>query len=262
MRSLLYPLLALFSFSALIADEEYDYDFTTFEYPKEECSTCKGKFDTGPAYINIDVLQNGKTFRSLNLFAWKFDGLYEVYKGFTLKAGGMVGGGEADFYTLSGGAGFCIPFKSFTFFPNAGYGFGKFKSTFDLHKKIYISGFDAPIRLFFDNVKEDIDTHGPYVGIDISYKINKTWRVVFAYQYAWSNADTEYKWKSDDENFLPSIDEDYRTKTSGPNYAIQLEHDFNDNFSVNLGAGYNMTLSRDKEGLRAKGAKLGFVYWF
>ncbi len=264
MRYLKYFLLTinfLLLTQAIAEDEEWIDQVSQYETPSEECAICKGKFDTGPAYINIDVLQRGKTFRSLNLFAWKADAYYEIYNGFTVKASGMIGGGEAHFYTLAGGVGFCIPFKCFSFFPNAGYCGGNFKSTFDLQHRIEVSGLTKPIKIEFDNVEEDIDSHGPYIGIDITYKISKSWRAVFVFQYAWSHVDTEYKWESDNSLF-PDIDEHFRTKTSGPNYALLIEHDFSDNFSVNLGLGYNMSLSKDKEGLRAKGAKIGAVYWF
>ncbi len=230
---------------------------STYSYAEEEtdCKECRGKIDTGPTYVNIDVLQDGKTIRSLDLFAWKADAFVRIYSGLAVKGSAFVGGGDARFYSLGGAIGFCFPvFDWLTLFPNIGYTGGKFHSKVDL--PIDVETPMGNMQLVIDNVNEHIRSNGPLIGLDASFKIDETWRLCLIFQYAWSNVRTHFTKHKD------GIDAVYKTHTEGPNYAAILEHDIAEHWSLSFGVGYNLTLSKDKEGLRAKGAKAGLVYWF
>lgn len=226
---------------------------TTAAFADEGCTNkeCRGKIDTGPTYVNIDVLESGKTIRNLDLFAWKADAFYRVWSGLSVKGGVLIGGGDARFYTVYGGVGFCVPVhERVTLFPNAGYTFGRFTSTLDYEMEQ--QGFVLEIR----DLKEKIHSSGPYLGLDISVKITDKWRAVFIYQYAWSRVRTQFT-KDEPEIRIKSKD-----RTEGSNFAILLERDIAEHWSLSLGAGYNLSLSKDKHGLRGKGVKAGIVYWF
>jgi len=217
-----------------------------------ECKECRGKIDTGPTYVNIDVLQNGRTIRSLDLFAWKADLFYRIISGFSVKASGLIGGGDARFFTAGGSVGFCFPvFERINLFPNIGYCGGRFHSTIDLPIEV------APgMHIHIQDVNEHVKSSGPFIGLDGTFKIDETWRIILVFQYAWSKVHTHFTKHKD------GIDAHYDSRTRGPNYAAVIEHDIADNWSLSFGVGYNLTISKDKEGLRGKGAKAGIVYWF
>ena len=55
--------------------------------------------------------------------------------------------------------------------------------------------------------------------------------------------------------------DDFPTHKENP-FIIPLERTLHGDWSINLGYGYNIILSKDKQSLRGKGMKLGLAYWF
>lgn len=210
--------------------------FVTYSYG--EC--CRGRIDLAPAYVHLDSLQSGKTVRSFDLWAFRADATIMLYQGLCLKPSVMFCDGKASLNTASVGLGYCIPINDCLILtPSFGVSETRFKARIDF-----------PLFGFF-HLKERFVSHGGYLCLDATWTFRKHWRLCAIYQYTWSYVKTKINplFKS-------------RDHCSGPNYALILERDLNDNFSINLGAAYNISLSKEKHGLRGAGAKLGIVYWF
>jgi hypothetical protein len=205
---------------------------------------CKGRIDAGPAYASIDMLESGHTKRTLNLPAVKIDASLMIYKGLCLKPSFLIAWGKASLNGSGVGVGFCIPLEDYigqkiTITPSIGVNETRFKS------RINFPDFD----LF--HLRERFVSRGYYFAVDGSWTFSEKWRVYAFFQYSWSRVHTQVR---------PL----FRTKNSckGPNYALSLERDLSEHFSVCLAAGYNISLSKEKHGLRGKGVKLGLVYWY
>lgn len=199
----------------------------------------KGRIDIGPAFVNVDMLESGKTVRSLDLFALRGDATVMIYEGLCLKPSFLIADGKANLNSASLGVGYCIPIcESVTITPSYGLTETRFKSRIDLPN----------FGMF--HLREKFTSRGQYVGLDVSWTFLEGWRIYGAVQYAWSHVHTKIGPFSN------------KSKTEGPSYALSLERDLNEEFSISLSAGYNASLSKEKHGLRGKGIKLGLVYWY
>lgn len=199
----------------------------------------KGRVDIGPALVNVDMLESGKTVRSLDLFALKGEATLMLYEGLCLKPSFLVADGKANLNSASVGLGYCIPInESITITPSYGLTETHFKSRVDLpHFGMY-------------HLREKFISRGQYLCMDASWTFAPGWRLYGAAQYAWSHVRTKIGPFS------------HKSKTEGPSYALSIERDINEEFSIALSAGYNASLSKEKHGLRGKGIKLGLVYWY
>lgn len=200
---------------------------------------CRGKTDIGPAYVHLDVLNFGKTVKTMDMAAIKVDSNYLIHKGLCIKPGVLYGSNRGSLLTVSMGLGYALPYKRWCFTPSAGVFFTKVKTT-------------VPIEFFGFKVKakEQFTSWSSYLSFEIFYTIAKNWRTGFQYQYAWSRSHTTIKGFGSD-----------KTNAKGPSYAWILERDLSDHWSINFGAAYNVSLTREKHGLRGYGAKLGIAYW-
>lgn len=198
------------------------------------------RIDIGPAYAKVDMLESNKTVRSLNLAAVKGDATIVVYEGLCIKPSFLLASGKANLNSASVGVGYCIPLPyKITLTPSVGVTETRFRSKLNL----------PDYGLF--KLKERFVSQGQYVSLDISWTFIQDWRVYGMAQWCWSRVRTKI-------NSFPSS----RNHTQGPNYAIALEKDINKQFSVSLAAGYNLSLSKEKHGLRGVGVKLGLAYWW
>lgn len=200
----------------------------------------KGRIDLGPAYARVDMLESGKTKRTLNLYAFKGDATLLLYEGLCLKPSILIADGKANLNAYSVGIGYCIPVTpTIVITPSIGYSETYFKS------RINFKDFN----LF--HLRERFNSWGGYICLDASWTFYEKWRVYGLAQYTWSYVKTIIR---------PLFKT--RDHTQGPNYSLVLERDINEQFSVSLGVGYNISLSKEKHGLRGSGAKLGLVYWY
>lgn len=206
-------------------------------------AACKGKIDAGPAYIHIDILESGHTVKKMNLIALKSDAtiMLKEGKGWCLKPSVLYGNGQG--YILSGalGLGHCFPINDWiTLTPSVGCTFT------ELHTRI---------KLNFSGIKlsylEKFHSTSPYLCLEATLNIAKGWRLCGMFQYAWSRTHTTIVHLLKD-----------KSHTKGPNYGISLEYDINNNWSVNVVGAYNITLTKERHGLRGAGAKVGLAYWF
>lgn len=201
---------------------------------------CKARIDIGPAFANVDMIENGKTARTLNLWGIKADASFLIYKGLCLKPSFFSATGQANLNNASIGLGFSIPVTDcFCVTPSFGYS--------ETHYKSRISFPDY--GLF--HLREKFVSRGKYICLDFSWTFIEKWRLYGLAQYSWSRVHS---------HIVPILK--HKNNTEGPNFALAIERDINEHFSVSLGAAYNSSLSHEKIGLRGKGLKLGLVYWY
>jgi hypothetical protein len=208
-----------------------------------EC--CRGKVDFAPAFVHIDVLESGHTVSRMDMLAFKTDATILIKKGYgfcvkpTLLCG-TTGRSHGDLISGGVGLGHCTPINDkLTVTPSFGVIFTQIRTRTSI-----------PF-LGLHHLKEKFRSTSPYLGLDVTYTFLPCWRICAMYQYAWSHTHTK----------ITGIGSD-KSRSDGPNYGIMLEHDLRDNLSVQLGAAYNITLSKEKHGLRGTGVKAGIAYWF
>lgn len=203
----------------------------------------KGKVDVGPAFIHLDVLESGRTIDRLDMMGFRADFSYILHKGLYVKPTLLYGhgsSGKGGLFIGSLGIGYLIPLNQiFLIAPSAGVTYGHIWTKID---------FPA---LMLKNLSESFKSWAPFVELDLYYTFIKNWRLCVGVQYAWSHSNITIaklgKSKSDCQGFA---------------YSLLLEHDFADQWSWNIGAAYNLSLSKEKHGLRGSGIKAGIVRWF
>lgn len=221
------------------------FALTTFGFAADYC----GKIDFGPTFLHIDVLESGHTIKKINMAAVKADGSFLVWQGLCLKPT-LIYARQGHSEIISGGCGIghYTPIgEKCSLTPSIGCNFTQFKTT--LHYLMPAFSLDLPA--FTLDLKERFRSISPYVGLDTSYCFAKGWRLIAAYQYAWSRSHTAIK------GF-----KDTKSNPKGSNYGLAIEGDLNDSWSVNIAAAYNTSLTKEKHGLRGYGVRFGIAYWF
>jgi hypothetical protein len=216
----------------------------SFSFLKQRISAevC-GKIDAGPTYVHIDVLESGKTIKRIDMGAIKGDSSILVWKGLCLKPFFLYGcQGNSQVFSGGLGIGHYTPLnKKLSVTPSFGAVYTDFKTVIHL----------SPIPDLRLHLKERFRSIAPYLSFEASYCFLPGWRLVALYQYAWSRTRTTIKNLGSD-----------KSHSYGPNYGLMIEHDFNANWSISLGGAYNISLTKEKHGLRAYGARIGIAYWF
>ena len=205
-----------------------------------------GKFDCGHAYVHLDILESNRTVERIDLPAAKIDINVVITGGWLLKPtflyGKNNGHNNGELLIAGIGLGHCFPIQEkWSITPSVGVTYT------DIHTDVHLT-IPEMGRLKF---KEEFESTAPYVALEATYKIIPCLRLSGLVQYAWSRSHTTIK------NLLKS-----KNDSKGPNYGLMLEYDLNDCMSVNIAAGYNISLSKEKHGIRGRGIKMGFVYWF
>ncbi|MFQ5729652.1 MAG: hypothetical protein ACE5GN_04765 [Waddliaceae bacterium] len=215
--------------------------FTIMEHPLQ--AECMWKVDVGPAFAHIDVLESKQTIKKLDMPSVRGDASLILGTGWCVKPTILYGKArDGELVTFGVGVGRCLPIcDRMIITPLAGVTY--MNLTTSLH---FDYGPYGKVKF-----RERIQSLAPYGGVEIILKIAKDWRLCASAQYAWSHAKTKIK------NLLHS-----KSNAEGPNYGLLLEYDINCNWSVNVGAAYNLSLSREKDGLRGRGAKIGIARWF
>lgn len=202
-----------------------------------------GKVDIGPAFAHLDILESGKTIKHMDMWGVRGDIAYRLFKCLYLKPTFLYahgGAAEGGIFTGAVGLGVCLPLKeNLLITPIVG---GNYCHVWT---KIDIPAF------LLKNLNENFRSWAPYVGLDFYYTFIPTWRLSLGVQYAWSRTKTtiQHIGKS-------------KSKSEGFSYSALLEHDLSDQWSVNLGGAYNLSLTKEKHGLRGAGVKLGIARWF
>lgn len=200
---------------------------------------CCGKLEIAPAYLHIDVLEHEKTVRAIDMPAVRAEGNYLVYQGLALKPTILYGSNDSDLFAAQLGLGYCIPWNKFLFTPSAGWGYTSLNTRTSL-----------PMFQLF-HLKENFQSSSPYLAFDATYNFTKSWRACASVQYSWSRTHTKIKGLGK-----------FNSRSEGPNYSALIEYDLTPDWSINLGAAYNISLDREKFGVRGYGVKLGIAHWF
>lgn len=226
--------IAMFSAGAVVDAEESENGCLAY------IRQLKGRVDVAPVLLNIDLLKSSKTEKTLHMKGLKGDLTLQVYKGIFIKPNAMYAEGKGKIVTGSVALGHYTPLHSrFVFFPEIGIAWSYLRTTIDIE----------PFGMF--DLKERFRSSSPFVGLEAYYYVTDQLTLMGLYQYAWSRTHTK---------ITPIVSE--HSHTCGPNYALMLDYKFAARWSVTLGGGYNITLSKEKHGLRGKGLKAGVAYTF
>lgn len=213
--------------------------FSSLSFPSLYGMLC-GKVDLGPTLMDIDILESGKTVETLHMKGVKGDATLLVYEGLCIKPGFIWGRGHGQLAAGTIAVGYYFPITDkFKILPNIGMTWSYLHTRVDFQE----------IGLF--DLKERFRSNSPFLGMEICYSLTDKWTLMGIYQYAWSRTHTK----------IDSIVSN-KSHSCGPNYALGIDYSINNHWSVTFGLGYNITLSKEKHGLRGKGAKLGIAYYF
>lgn len=203
------------------------------------CEIC-GKADLGGTLMDVDILESGKTIKTLHMKGVKGDATVAVYEGLCIKPSFIWGKGGGQLFAGTAAVGYCIPLaKTFKILPHVGVTWSYLETRVDLEN-----------FCLFD-LKERFRSSSPFIGMEFCYSITSRWTVMGLYQYAWCRTHTK----------IGSV-VSQKSHSCGPNYALGIDYSINEHWSVVCGLGYNITLSKEKHGIRGKGAKLGLAYYF
>lgn len=208
-----------------------------------------GKIDLGLAYVHVDLLKSGVTRHRMDLCAFKADLSYRFWKCLLIKPAFLYGHGRHKDRVCNGGLGLglYLPIaQGFTITPSVGVTFGNLKTTYKV--KIPVPNVPALVTV---PVEEKFYSSSPYLAVEVSYTFIPSWRLITNVQYSWSHTRTTIK---------PLLKD--KSHSQGWSYSAMIEADLNPHWSINLGGAYNVSLTKEKHGLRAYGFKLGVAYWF
>lgn len=212
--------------------------------PQISFAECAGKIELAPAFLHIDILESGKTIKRMDMPAVRGEISYLFWQGFYIKPIIVYGnGGSAKGGTAIGSVslGRCIPLNDkLILSPSVGIGYSHLWTKID---------FPA---LGLENLKEKFKSLSPFVGIDAIYTIQKGLRLNLSVQYAWARTHTS----------IAQVVRRQKNHSQGFNYSCMVEQDLNDKWSVNVGATYSLSLSKEKHGVRGTGVKAGLARWF
>jgi hypothetical protein len=203
-------------------------------------SECLGKIEFAPAYIHVDVIEDKDTVKDLNMAGIRTDLNVVFGNGWVIKPSGIYGKeNDGELWTASIGLGRCIPLQDrWVLTPSIGFSYTRMEASIELDLG----------DLGEVSFREKFEGYAPYIGLEVVYKISACVRFCINGQYAWSHTKTKVN--------------DSESDGQGPSIGAMLEYDWDKCWSVNIGGAYNESFSREKNGLRAYGAKIGIVRWF
>lgn len=209
----------------------------------EAYSDCLGKVELAPAYIHIDVIESRNTIKELDMAGVRADISYVFEDGWMIKPSALYGKEkDGEIVNFAFGFGRCIPInKKWIITPTGGVTYTNMGTS--IHLDLGAMG-EVDFRERFKAI-------APYVGMEVIYNIAPCWRICANAQYSWSRSKTEIK------NLLTE-----KSNAEGPAYALLVEYDITKCWSVNIGGAYNESYSKEKNGIRARGGKIGIVRWF
>jgi len=202
-------------------------------------SVCCGRVELAPAYVHIDMLEFGKTGARLDMGGLRGDANLLLWECLSVKPGFLLasGGSDHNIAAASLALGQCLPLGKLVFVPEIGITYNYLATTisFGPYSKLW----------------ERFRSISYLIGLSTTYTFCVGTRAYALFQYAWSYTTTQIEKIGQDKSWA-----------SGPIIAGMIEQDIAKEWSLNLGAGYNLSLNEQRFGLRGYGVKLGVVYWF
>jgi outer membrane scaffolding protein for murein synthesis (MipA/OmpV family) len=204
------------------------------------CAKIKGKVDIGPVLVDLDILESGRTIDTQHMKGVRGDATVIFWRGIFLKPSYTWANGDGRLSAGGIGIGQYIPFNDkFTVMGSVGVSFSSIRSKIDLE------------AFALSDVTQKFRSTSPYVCLEFTYLFAEKWTLMGTVQYAWSHTQTVIKHVFSDKGH-----------SVGPNYSLGIDYSINKNWSVTFAGGYNISLSHEKHGIRAKGLKLGLAYYF
>lgn len=219
---------------------------------------CSGKVDLGLAYVHLDSLTSGRTTHSADLAAIRADVNIKLFKGLIVKPTVLYGASspfhvnsEDSLFAAAITVGHCLPVtEKFLVQPNIGYTYTRMKTVFN-GSTVAVDPQLGQVEIRFHGIKQAFRSNGPSLGLEGYYFFTDCFRACASIQYIWSKTHSEVHGLYSDSSY-----------TKGPSYSAMLEYDIDKCWSVNIGGAYNISLTKEKHGLRAAGVKLGIARWF
>lgn len=200
----------------------------------------KIKIDAGPTFVHLDILESGKTVDRMDLPSIRADVSYLFDNGICLKPTVLYGSNNGSLLTTSASIGQYIPLnEQWSLLPNAGITYSYVRTSIDFPS------------IGLHELSEKFRSISPFLALEAYYSFNPTFRICGSFQYAWSRTHTQIQYLGKSKSHC-----------QGPNYSFLIEKDLNPAWSLNLGMGYNISLSKEKHGLRGTGFKLGLARWY
>lgn len=197
----------------------------------------RGKVDMGAAFVNVDLLQSGKTVDSVRMRGFRGEATVNVWEGVFVRPICIFVGGKGQLDSVSVAVGQFLPFCKILFQPNVGVNFSYLRTKIDIAENV--------------SAKEKFRSYSPFIGLEATYTLLEKWTFSASVQYAWCHTKTIIK---------PVLNE--KSRSEGPNYSLGIDYNINQNWAITFGAAYNISLSREKHGLRGYGTKIGVAYYF
>lgn len=213
---------------------------------------CCGKLDLSVVGVHVDFLESNKTIHSMDVPGCKFDVAYRIWSGLMIRPTFLYGHGKGKDELIQGGVGlgFCFPIYNEQLYitPLVGFTAGRVQTVVKIPFAL-----PAPVEL---SITEKFRSYSPYLALEGSYHFTSRFRIVANVQYTWSWTKTTFT------PFISQVFEPVHSRSEGFTYAGLIEYDLNDHWSINAGAAYNLSLTKEKHGLRLWGGKVGLAYWF
>jgi hypothetical protein len=213
-----------------------------FVAPLQTFADVCAKVDFAPAYVRVDVLESNETVKRMEMGAVRSDATITLIKdmGWVIKPTILYANGQGELLCTGVGIGHCTPITEWLMLtPSIGCLY--------THLSTYI---DIP-TYGLKHQKEIFNSASPYLCLEATFTLRPGTRLCVSYQYAWSHTHTKIG------KIVSS-----NSHADGPSYAAMLEYDIHEKWSLQLGAAYNISLSKEKHGLRGMGVKLGAARWF
>lgn len=236
LKNTFYLSLSFFAFTEMLTAEFLDNN-----------DTVCGKIEVAPAALRLELMDSGKQHHKMNMYGYRIDACWLLCQGWCLKPVMLMGWGDGSFYTASCAFGRCIPMwnEKLIVTPFLGYSWSYLTTKANVSVPTEFGTFTLP------HIEHKFRGTSPFVGIDILWNFAERWRVGGSVQYGFSRSWTKIK-----DIFHG------HSHSQGPAYGFSIERDLNKKSSINLGVGYNYAYDKEKSGLKGKGIKLGYVYWF
>jgi len=167
-----------------------------------------GKVDVGPAYVHIDLLQNGVTNEKMDIPAVRADLSYAIWRGLVIKPNFTYGYNNEELIMAGCGLGQIIPiYDCFKLTPVTGFNY---------------SYLDTKTNIPFNNTKRSFQSYGVYIGLEGTYSLTKSLRLYGTYQYVWTRNITSYKFPAP----FGSASVRLKEHSSGSAFSAMIEQEF------------------------------------
>ncbi len=223
---------------------------------------CKGRVDAGPAFYRINVLEEGKTTQTMDLFGGRLDAtlLFLENSGICLKPTASGATGDGKFYSYGIGLGHYTPITDWLqVIPVIGLTWTDLRTSIDLDVP---TGLPPPFPAIqtLHMVDEEFDSQSRYVGMEVFYQVHSSLWLTLIYQYAWADSETTLMHPGFIQAGHPDGIFISKGSTQGSNFAGSIDYYFPSNWTIGLAGGFNSSLDRERFGIEGWGLKLSIGY--